>query len=329
MMKLSIALCTYNGGQYLQEQLDSVDAQTRAPDELVVCDDLSTDQTREILESYAARSSFPVRLCFNEQNIGSTRNFARAIELCEGDLIALSDQDDIWHPEKLERLEATFVSSPNLGLVFTNAELVDDASRPLGQRLWQFTLNENERGLIEAGRAFDVLLSRNVVTGATMAFRSVFTRLILPIPTDLYLIHDEWIALIISTVADLAALDEPLIKYRQHLGQQLGINTLSEYRQEKSRLKVLRETRARYYAGEIHKLETVRERLPVAYDAINDTRRTSLISQIDGLVAHYRVRGRLPERRWHRLPIVYEEFLTRRYHVYSKGIFSAAIDLLR
>ncbi|MBC7931137.1 MAG: glycosyltransferase, partial [Rubrivivax sp.] len=96
--RLSIAMCTYDGGRYLAEQLASIAAQTRAPDELVVCDDRSRDETTSIVRRFAETAPFPVRLYVNEQNLGSTRNFEKAIGLCEGELIALSDQDDVWLP---------------------------------------------------------------------------------------------------------------------------------------------------------------------------------------------------------------------------------------
>ena len=81
MMKLSVAMCTYNGARYLQEQLESIAAQTRLPDELVVCDDCSSDGTRAILEEFKARVTFPVRLYFNEQNLRVWKNFEKAISL--------------------------------------------------------------------------------------------------------------------------------------------------------------------------------------------------------------------------------------------------------
>src|SRR5438128_2977881 len=99
--KISIAMCTYNGEQFLRDQLASIAVQTRPPDELVVCDDHSADATCEIVARFAASSPFPVRLHVNEQNLGSTKNFEHAIRLCEGDIIALSAQYDDWLPEKL------------------------------------------------------------------------------------------------------------------------------------------------------------------------------------------------------------------------------------
>src|SRR5688500_9098173 len=96
-VKISVAMCTYNGAQFLRTQLESIIAQSRAPDEIVVCDDCSTDETRALLKQFAAESLVPVSLHFNEQNLGSVRNFEQAIRMCNGNVIALSDQDDVWH----------------------------------------------------------------------------------------------------------------------------------------------------------------------------------------------------------------------------------------
>jgi glycosyltransferase involved in cell wall biosynthesis len=105
-------MCTYNGSRHLKSQLDSISAQTRLPSELVICDDASSDDTVPIIEQFAASVPFRVRLDVNAQNLGSTKNFEKAIQKCKGDLIALSDQDDVWLPRKLEVLEAEFQSKP-------------------------------------------------------------------------------------------------------------------------------------------------------------------------------------------------------------------------
>src|SRR5712691_364539 len=165
-MKISVAMCTYNGALHLREQIDSIAAQTRIPDELIVCDDNSTDETVRIVSRFATSASFPVRLCVNEQNVGSTRNFERAIRLCEGDVIALSDQDDVWLPEKLRRIEDSFLREPGVGLVFTDAEVVDEHLRPLGYHLWESVgFDNNHRRLVRTGRVLDVLLPGWTVTG--------------------------------------------------------------------------------------------------------------------------------------------------------------------
>lgn len=324
-MRLSVALCTYNGEQYLAEQLDSLAAQTRPPDELVVCDDHSADRTPEIIRDFAARAPFPVRLHVNPENVGSTRNFDRAVGLCRGEVIALCDQDDVWHPGKLRRFEEVFSAEPSVGLVFTDAEMVDDRLRPTGARLWDATFEPEARRLMKEGRAFDVLARRNVVTGATMAFRSRFRELALPIPSGGACIHDGWIALTVAAVSGVEALAEPLIKYRQHAGQQIGLGAAG------ASLDDTPAGRARYYAAEAEKLERLRERL-LAARGPRDGSHPPLDSQIKWageLAAHYRVRGGVLKSRRERLPLVLRELLTMRYHRYSKGLSSAALDLLR
>src|SRR5882724_11959920 len=94
--RISVAMCTYNGAGFLSEQLESIAAQTRLPDELVICDDRSTDESVEIVRNFARHTPFSVRLEMNEENLGSTKNFEKSIGLCQGEIIALADQDDVW-----------------------------------------------------------------------------------------------------------------------------------------------------------------------------------------------------------------------------------------
>ena len=134
-MKISIALATYNGTRYLREQLDSFVAQSRPPDELVITDDNSTDDTISIIKSFASQAPFEIRYSVNEKNIGYTANFERAIQQCTGDLIFLSDQDDIWLPEKIARIEAEFEQNPAALLIMCDALLVyaDGSQNPIYQ----------------------------------------------------------------------------------------------------------------------------------------------------------------------------------------------------
>ena len=99
--RISIAMATFNGEKYLREQLDSIYSQTLLPYEIVAADDCSTDRTTEILEEYRIKKG--LKYLVNEHNIGVVKNFEKAISLCQGDYVALSDQDDIWFPEKLEK----------------------------------------------------------------------------------------------------------------------------------------------------------------------------------------------------------------------------------
>ncbi len=99
-----MALATYNGSKYLKEQLDSFALLTRLPDEAVVCDDLSSYETINILENYAISAPIEMKIVDNDKNIGNTRNFEKALSLCSGDLIVLSDHDDVWNKNQISKI---------------------------------------------------------------------------------------------------------------------------------------------------------------------------------------------------------------------------------
>lgn len=230
-MNLSIALCTYNGAVFLREQLESIAAQIRPPDELIISDDQSTDNTLRLIEEFAATAGFPVRLSVNQSNLGIARNFEKAISLCRGDVIVLSDQDDVWHPDKLESVERIFEAKPELSLVFSNAELVDETLRPLDETLFDWVhFDAEKQRLVRSGQALDLQLRENLVCGCTVAFRANLRELVLPIPADGPLIHDGWIVLLIAAVGEIDFISRPLLKYRQHSAQQCRVCKTSTWR---------------------------------------------------------------------------------------------------
>ena len=325
-MKISVAMCTYNGAPFLREQLDSIAAQTLPPHELVVCDDQSTDATRDIVADFAVTAPFPVRFHVNEQNLGSTKNFERAIRLCEGDVIALSDQDDVWLPEKLRRIEDCLHRNPDVGLVFTDAEIVDEHLRPLGYRLWESVgFDKTHRRLVRSGRVLDVLLPGWTVTGATMAFLANFKNLVLDIPTDLPLIHDGWIALLIASVADVSFIEEPLIKYRQHSHQQIGARERKPDGSGGPALVKKAIRRSNPYFTMIAIGMRAHDRLSQFRDVYKCDRALAMLS---ARIRHLHARASLPQQKFSRLGHVLRELLSRRYHLYSNGVYSAVKDLL-
>ena len=325
---ISIAMCTYNGARYLKDQLDSIAAQTRPPDELVICDDCSSDESLKIINAFAAKASFAVRIYVNERNFGSTRNFERALSLCEGNIIALSDQDDVWFPEKLARLETEFTRAPGIGLSFSDAEVVDESLCPTGQTLWQtIGVTERERQKLQTRDAIHSLLQGSIVTGATMAFRSSFKELILPIPGDLKVIHDGWIAMVISAVSEILPISDPLMKYRQHTGQQVG--PLTRQRPARSNSAAAAKTalrRENVYADLIAIAQTLRDRL--SENSLEFDSREAVAS-LDARITHLRARSTLPDPRLKRVGTLLRELLSWRYHRYSKGLSSAAKDLVK
>jgi glycosyltransferase involved in cell wall biosynthesis len=326
---ISIAMCTWNGALYLPDQLASIAAQTRPPAELVVCDDQSTDKTCEIISNFANSAPFPVYLHVNEQNLGSTKNFERAIGLCGGDIIALADQDDVWLPEKLRRIEDCFEQESETGLVFTDAEVVDEDLKPLGYRLWQSVgFGEAERRLIRNGRVLDVLLPGWTVTGATMAFRAGFRDLVLEIPTDLALIHDGWIALLIGSVANVSFIDEPLIKYRQHARQQIGAKERKDADRAAAGLDGARAAlrRTNSYNQMIAIGTRAQQRLA---EHRNVYKSDDALRKLEQHLKHLRARANLPSGKLSRARCVLRELLSGRYRLYSNGIYSAVKDLAR
>src|ERR1700693_855066 len=161
-------MCTFNGGRFLGAQLASIAVQDRTPDELVVCDDGSSDGSAEIVREFARCAAFPTRFVINDKNVGSTKNFEKAISMCQGTIVALADQDDVWYRHKLGRIEKAFLRSHEVISAFSDADMIDDDSQLLGARLWAtFSFSRAEQIQFAKGHALNVLLKHPVVTGAT------------------------------------------------------------------------------------------------------------------------------------------------------------------
>ena len=319
---LSVAMCTYNGARFLPEQLGSIAGQTRLPGELVICDDGSSDETVEIVRNFARHAAFPVRLEVNEKNLGSTRNFEKAIGLCQGEIIALSDQDDVWHREKLSCLAEVLEHDERIAAVFSDAELIDEDSQPLAGTLWgSFLFHSREQKKFEAGEGLRVLLKHATVTGATMAFRSRFRGLTLPIPSSQ--VHDHWIALLIACVSQVAAIKTPLVRYRRHPSQQIGApNTDSVWQTVETSRRMSRD----YYLGEAERFNEVCERLCDRCETFRP--HPHAFRLIRQKIAHRKARGSFPRSKLLRLPFLIREIATFRYWRYSHGFGSVAKDLL-
>lgn len=224
-MRLSIALCTYNGEPYLREQLKSIAAQTLPPDELVVCDDCSCDRTPEILKEFSESVSFPVHIHLNEENLGPLGNFSKAVGLCQGNWVALCDQDDIWLPDKLERLvrkmeqlETTHGNETPL-LIHADAVVADSELRTIAGSLWKFQYTKPEKG-----HSLSRLLSQNVVTGCTALFNRPLWLKARPVPNEA-MMHDWWLALVASVFGTIGHVPGPTIHYRQHGLNDTGAKT--------------------------------------------------------------------------------------------------------
>lgn len=222
---ISVALCTYNGEKYLSQQLDSILSQTVPVDEIVIVDDCSRDSTLEIIGDYLLRFPNIVKLYRNEFNLGSSRNFERALTECQGDYIFFSDQDDIWREDKVE-LVVSYLDETNMLGVFSNGKLIDNNNNQVDYFTLFSVLNLQpyvKSGILDKF-AFEILcLKRNFVTGAALTITKAAKEVVLPFRVSDYIIHDMWMALRLSELHKLGCLDECLISYRIHPGQQVGL----------------------------------------------------------------------------------------------------------
>lgn len=332
-MKLSIALCTYNGEKYLPEQLKSYVKQTRRPDQLIVCDDQSTDNTIPVLEAFARTAPFEVRIHRNEQQLGVAGNFSRVVQLCDGDIIFFSDQDDVWMPTKLARIATVFEQHPEVGAVFTDAEVVDQNLRPRPYSLWEaikFTPELQQQFLRDKAR--DILVRRTCATGATLAFRAKYVKVITPIPKQFS--NDEWTVLLLTLLDNsVSFLPDRLIKYRQHSHNTIGLEwalrqeTLSTVssRLVKATFKGRTSTRYRTFSSLVTRFQMIRDRL-LQQDLV--PRPNESLSLLDDIIAHYRQRAEMPSNRLYRFPQVVAEFLNFRYFRYANGTRSFIRDIV-
>ena len=222
-MKISVALIVYNGAKYIRQQLDSILAQTHNVDEIIVCEDGSTDGTKEIIEEYKNKHPNLFFIHYNNKNLGPTKNIEKAIQACMGDLILLADQDDYWEDNKVETIIKWFEANPTMNGVFTNGSLMNSKGELDNKySLWDVMSfpykdikNNNDLKLY-------INTVENSVTGATLAIRNNLPFLKQPFPVIKYLVHDRWLAMNLAENNSLGILEEKLIRYRIHSEQTIG-----------------------------------------------------------------------------------------------------------
>lgn len=219
---ISIALCTYNGEKYLKEQLESILNQTIRPNELIICDDGSSDTTVQILRDFQRNSIIPIYIYLNEYSIGVVKNFSKCVGLCRGKYIALSDQDDVWELNKIEcmitkiRSMEESASTETPILVHSDLEVVDQKGQQISpsffelQHIWHSKENPLKK-----------LLVQNFVTGCTCLMNRKLVDLALPIPHNV-IMHDWWFALIAASTGKIGFISKSTIKYRQHDNNTVG-----------------------------------------------------------------------------------------------------------
>ena len=212
---VSIALCTFNGDAFLKEQLDSIVNQSYPEIELIVVDDCSSDDTLNILKEYSAKYSF-IKLFINPQNLGYIRNFEKAMSLCNGDFIALSDQDDIWD---LNKIEKQVKAIGNNLLIYHDSEFVDQNGESL-------SLYMSDIMNLYRGDQPEVFLFFNCISGHSVLMKKELRDELLPFPEAYF--HDWWMGYVATNLGSIDFIEESLVKYRQH--QKTDTNILKRKR---------------------------------------------------------------------------------------------------
>lgn len=325
-LTLSVALCTYNGERYLPEQLASIASQTLFPNEVVIVDDGSSDGSVALIRHWAEAVPFSVNIHQNVRNLGSTKSFEKAMSLCTGDVIVLSDQDDAWRTDRLAKTVAWLAENPSMDAVFCNADLIDEHSQPTGQRIWDMVeFGPEKQQKWQQGLGYELLFSGYIVTGATMALRRTVLPTLLPFPTHVqYLIHDAWISLVLALKGTIGFIDEPLIRYRQHSSQQVG------FKADRARVTLqdrLNRSRAERMAPILEKATRFRQACELLdqLPTIDPKRLTSL----HRMANHLDRRVRLPATRPLRIPMVLSELAKGNYQLFSGHWWKTAVgDLI-
>lgn len=318
----SVVVCTFNGIRYLPSLWESLLAQSRLPDEIVVRDDASTDDTPAMLEDLRIRAmarGIRVRLVFGETNLGYVANFEAALKEASGDVLFLCDQDDVWHAGKLAAQMREFERRTELLFLCSDARRVDAAGAGLQHSLFDvLKVAPSEFRRIHATRGFEVLLRRSLATGATSALRGSLAIEAMPFAQGW--VHDEWLAIMAAARNGFDCLEEALIDYRQHDGNQIGMPD----RDLRQKWNDLVGPRAARIDSLVRRSEILLQRLRDMPGVDPD-----YVDMASRKLEHLRIRQAFRGPPWRRLRKVLGETFNGRYRFYSSGWRSALRDLLR
>lgn len=317
---VSVALASFDGARYIGAQLRSIAAQTVPVAEVVLADDGSRDGTVDTAVAALAEfgSAAPeLRVVSRDRVGGVVPNFARALVATRGSLIALADQDDVWHPDRVEAALEAFATAPHALLVHSDARLVDDDGTELGTAFAVVGYGPAEWRQVRSGAGFELLLRRNTVTGATVMMRRELLGLAGDVPPGW--LHDEWLGLVAASRGGLAIVERPLIDYRQHGGNEVGMVELTTGGKIRRMLQRGRSRNERL----LLRAQSLAERAPIL--GLSPERAQDAAQKL----LHEQVRSGLSRHRIARFVPVARELGTGRYARFGRGAADAVRDLLQ
>jgi glycosyltransferase involved in cell wall biosynthesis len=222
-MKISICVAVYNGEKYLHKQIDSILTQIALEDQIIVINDTSTDNSMKILESF---NDPRISIYQNSRNLGVVTSFEKAINIANGEIIFLSDQDDIWLPNKVRKVLEIFNSRPAVTLVLSDAQIIDDEDIIIASSYFSL------RGEFSDNLFANVI--KNKYHGCTMAFKREILDFVLPFPNEIPM-HDMWIGIVNSIYGKTFYINESLMQHRRH-----GNNTGRGFKNSASLFSILK-----------------------------------------------------------------------------------------
>ncbi len=315
VLTCAVAMATFNGARYLEEQLTSIGRQTRVPDEIIVADDGSTDDTLAIVRRMATTLPCQVTIIDEGRRLGPAGNFERALGRITSDVVFLSDQDDVWQPEKVATVMDRFERAPSVGGIFTNGSILSEDPKLRSASLWDtvgFTPRERR---LWAQDPLRVLIRKNVVTGASVALRADKLPMLLPFPRGGW--HDLSIAVLLASVSSLEPCPQSLFAYRLHQSNAAGLATGSRRSRAVNRMAHM----ANLDAQRTHWAEL--RAVMLAHGASAEA-----LARVDAKIEHVGRRRTMPDGRLGRLRPAVRELATGGYGTYAAGRWSFVRDVV-
>ena len=220
-MNISVAMTTYKSKTYVKEQLESIFCQTRLPDEIVICDDASPDDTVEYLEKIVKSAPKEIHIVIhkNIKNLGYQRNFEGCIKKCHGDVLFLCDADDVWDIQKIEKVMNVFERDDDVVMCFHDAFIIDGDGKKTGDSVnigWD--KRNDKTNSIELARM--ELMRTGCPNGMVMAISKKLVDFTLPFREEYG--HDEWLIMCAPLLGKIVTLDDKLAYYRRHSSNTSG-----------------------------------------------------------------------------------------------------------
>ena len=325
--KVSVVLCAYNGEQFISQQIESILNQSILPDELIISDDCSSDLTADIVSDFERNYPTIIRFFQGDKNLGFIKNFEKAISLAEGEVIFLSDQDDIWFEHKIKYMLQPFIAHEDVGLVYSDAILVNSELEPTENTLF----GKRKNLVVNKVRSAPMLIKGIGINGCTMAFRLALKDFVLPIEKGWG--HDHWIVFIAHAVMAVVPVTKPLMYYRRH-GDSAGNDPFLEGGVIKVWKTGIKTASVDEYERDLYRWEAMLHRLneikvKQSVTLTDNKKFENFLKECEQRTELARLRRKMKEKgRLRRLPNIFNILSLGYYQQYLYGIKSLVKDLL-